>query len=197
MDIDFDGGTLLVIALIVLLAFGLLALWSAHGPEIIAQLDAAFSSVDSAAQQAAISESSCPTEIVLLPDGVLLDPDIPADLSSYLAIINQKYGAVIDYSGSHGYTKHKEQAKTVRNCLNNGGNMANLEEPNFGYWIRLCQVDDLRVGLQVLVRSGARWKEITAYILSKDTTVREVVLDMLDAGSILHWALAEVKESLP
>lgn len=191
MDTNLDGSTAIILAVIVLIILAFGAVWTANGPEIAARLEIAFAPAESAAYDAALDPQL--TEIELLPDGVLVSPDIDAGAASLLSIVNQKYGTVIDYSTSHAVTKHKAEAINVRHCLENGGQAATLFDDRTGYKLRLCQVDDLTVGIQVVVRGAAgRWKEITAYYLQNSSTVREAVLDFIDAGKVVDWALKEV-----
>lgn len=119
-----------------------------------------------------------------------LDVELPVQLEALL--IMSRALATIDRSQSHGYA-HGEDWFTVNKCLDSSGPIANVQEPDFGYWMRLCEPEPGKVGIEVLMRKpDGSWKQITAYIMRGTNTVKDVLLDLLDAGCELGFNLIQL-----
>lgn len=82
--------------------------------------------------------------------------------------------AVAVAATAHAVMKHGEQAKLIRQCLDNGGPhsvWAAMESTN--KFFQACQLNDGRYGIRIIERVKAGWRERTSFIV-KDGTLTQL-----------------------
>lgn len=95
---------------------------------------------------------------------------------------------VIEYE--HAVAQHSTEALAVRECLNNGGMFAIWQKPD-GRFVRLCQLEDGKFGMQICQAdydpSKSCFHEITSYIKNKFTGLDQLLRYLKKMGATQVW----------
>lgn len=96
---------------------------------------------------------------------------------------------VIDISQSHAAERHgATTAETVRNCLNDRGEFARWVNPQSGYILRVCQLENGRFGVQVARGiSNDVVDEVTAFVKEKMRDYADVARYLQNSGATQIW----------
>ncbi len=92
--------------------------------------------------------------------------------------------ATIGTSISHAIARHGMDAAAVHQCLDKNGHSSLWMNPYNDHYIRVCNMQDGRAGIQVVKKVGGKWEEITAYIPKK---AGDLVKFLTDSGAELVW----------
>lgn len=103
---------------------------------------------------------------VTLPGSVL--EDVPVDTNSILSFVE------VDLSESHAEQEHPETYKLVRKCLQDKGPYMSFRITRTRF-LRVCLVEDGKIGFQILDIEGDVVKEVTCYIKERMHSLGEVL----------------------
>lgn len=77
---------------------------------------------------------------------------------------------------SHAASKHgSDMTAIVHSCIDGGKQTLNYFSQSDGKYLRFCDIGDGRIGLQVLIKEGKEYKEITAYIKNGLSNIADVM----------------------
>jgi hypothetical protein len=88
----------------------------------------------------------------------------------------------IEYS-PHAEARHGEDAIAVRRCMDERGPVAHLINLSNGRHYFVCQLDEKTFGVQIMVKSGMKWREISAYTKNKLHTLDQVIRYLNNGGA--------------
>ena len=89
--------------------------------------------------------------------------------------------------GVHATTKHGNDARQVRECLNQGWELQLWYNPDLDRYIRVCMIQDGRFGLQVVEAVKGNWREITSFVKNKLRTIQQVEKYLANGGANKLW----------
>lgn len=93
----------------------------------------------------------------------------------------------VDLSSSHGEAKHHDAAVMVHTCILKKGVMQ--EWINLGLETdrraRICEIQPGKYGIQVIENKDGTWREVTAFIKDKMTSIDQVMRYLSNAGYTL------------
>jgi len=87
----------------------------------------------------------------------------------------------VDMASSHGEQRHGSAAVQVRDCLTKGA-MQEWVNPQTGRHARLCEISPGRYGIQIIEQEGGIWREVTAFIKDKMTSLDQVSRYLTNSG---------------
>ena len=78
---------------------------------------------------------------------------------------------------AHAVQQHSIAAEQVRACMNTKGPVAHLVnpgvEPERHYFV--CEVEPGKFGIQILIKDGENWKEVSSFLKNKLNTLSDVI----------------------
>jgi len=83
---------------------------------------------------------------------------------------------------SHAALKHKYTAAAAHECLMRDGPILEWVNPTTGRRARVCQIDAMTFGVQIIQPSFDGWHEVTAFIKNKLTRLDQVKRYLTNAG---------------
>lgn len=93
---------------------------------------------------------------------------------------------------SHAIERHGADAVAVRQCLDNGGQVAQYINPMTGNTLRVCRFEDGRYGVQVCKAAGGCdsdfMYEVTAFVKNKMRDWTDVVRYLENSGAVRVWS---------
>ena len=104
----------------------------------------------------ATASIALPNQRKLFPFGILL--------AAILLV-----AAIVVVVHAHAVQRHGMDAEAIRKCLNDKGPYQVWKAMGEDTFYRICQLDDMRWGLQAIVKVGDVWHEKTAFIRSDGT----------------------------
>lgn len=99
-----------------------------------------------------------------------------------LVLILLSVAGVVGQSISHAF-KHGIDAEAVHQCLDKHGHNSLWMNPYNEHYIRVCNMEDGRAGIQVVKKVMGKWEEVTAYIPKAEDLVKYLT----DSGAQLVW----------
>lgn len=94
--------------------------------------------------------------------------------------------AGVVYAGSHADLKHPSDSEFVHQCIDKGRpTMIFLAFGSDNRYLRMCDLGNGKVGIQVLDKIGEQFKERTAYIKNNLHSLRDAMRWAQDSGHIL------------
>ena len=85
--------------------------------------------------------------------------------------------------GVHAVTKHGNDARQVRECLDQGWELQLWYNPDLDRYIRVCMIQDGRFGLQVVESISGKYREITSFVKNKLRTIQQVEKYLTNGGA--------------
>lgn len=99
--------------------------------------------------------------------------------SHTMALAASSIGITISHAGKHG-----TDALMVQQCLINKGHSSLWVNPYNDHYIRVCDLDDGRVGIQVIKKILGKWEEITSFIPRHSGDFEKY---LVNSGAELVW----------
>lgn len=100
-----------------------------------------------------------------------------------LVVVMAVAAVSVGTSISHAF-QHGADALMVQQCLDHKGHSSLWVNPYNDHYIRVCELDDGRVGLQVVKKVKGKWEEVTAFIPKR---AGDIVKYLVDSGAELVW----------
>jgi hypothetical protein len=83
----------------------------------------------------------------------------------------------------HAVARHGEDAVAVRRCMSERGPVAHLFNTTTNRHYFVCQLDETTFGVQIMIKSGMKWREISAYTKNKLHTLDQVIRYLNNGGA--------------
>jgi len=82
----------------------------------------------------------------------------------------------------HAEARHGEDAIAVRQCMRERGPVAHLMNISNGRHYFVCQLDERTFGIQIMVKSGQTWREVSSFTKNKLHTLEQVIRYLNNGG---------------
>lgn len=92
------------------------------------------------------------------------------------------FATAVIYS-EHATARHGEDAIAVRRCMSERGPVAHLFNTTTNRHYFVCQLDEKTFGVQIMIKSGMKWREISAYTKNKLHTLDQVIKSLNNGGA--------------
>lgn len=93
---------------------------------------------------------------------------------------------VVGLMFSHGTAKHGASAETVRQCLDDKGQIRTYDL-DYDKKARICEIEPGMFGIQIIRKYKGKWEEITAYVADQFNTLEQIDAYLRDMGYVLRW----------
>jgi len=82
----------------------------------------------------------------------------------------------------HAVARHGQDAEQVRQCMRERGPVAHLMNISNGRHYFVCQLDERTFGIQIMVKSGQTWREVSSFTKNKLHTLEQVIRYLNNGG---------------